>query len=328
MRVPPEVRAVLEGADLCHVATITPSGPHATPMVFAVAGDRLWVTTSRGSVKARGWAREPRVAGVVARGREAVAFAGVATTYDVLDPSSWARAIGESPVLALAAARFTRKNARFFAGYAVDAHRVPLAWTPPGRVFADLRCERIALIRDDLVVRTWGRWGTELPSHERFRAARTGEGPLEALPHGVREDLGRNGAGVLAVVGRRGVVALPSSWVASGAGLYAVLPEPVLALADLEGPAAGAALQADRPSGWRARDMVGAMARGRAEVHAAGRLASGGRSAAAIAREAGAEPDRAAIVRIRPEALVWWRGWSGGTVRVRMRVARGLRRVG
>jgi len=316
MRVPPEVRAVLERADLCHVATVTASGPHVTPMVFALAGDRLWVTTSRGSVKVRGWARDPRVAGVAAHGREAVVFAGLATLYDVLEPSSWGRAIAETPTLALATARFTRKNARFFAGYAVDAHRVPLAWAPPGRVFADLRWERVALIRDGVVARTWGRWGGSVPSRERFRATRAGRGPLEGLPHGVHEDLGRRGTGVLAALGRRGPVALPSAWAAVGAGLYAALPEPVLALADLGTPTVPAALEIDRPSRWRARDMVGAMARGRAEVHAIDRLASGGRSAAGIAREAEVEGDRAALVRIRPEGLVWWRGWSSGTVAV------------
>ncbi len=316
MRVPREVRAVFDRADLCHVVTVTPSGPHVTPMVFAHAGDRLWVTTSRNSVKARGWARDPRVAAVVVHGREAVTFNGVATTYDVLDPTSWGRGLVETPMLALASARFTRKNARFFAGYAVDAHRVPLAWTPPGRVLADLRWTDVAVIRDGVVTRTWGRWGTAVPSYGRFRAARTGDGPLDRLPHAVRSDLGLGGVGVLAVEGRRGLAALPSTWIASGAGLYAILPEMVLALADLGDASAEAALEADRPSRWRARDMVGAMARGRAEVYVTTRLATGGRSAAGIAREAEMDRDGTAVVRIRPEALVWWRGWSSGTVAV------------
>ena len=315
--MPPEVLGVLGRADFCHVATTTPSGPHVTPMVFTVAGDRLWVTTARGSVKARGWARGPRVGGVVRHGREAVAFIGEATPYDVLDVRSWGRSLRETPTLALASLRFTRKNARFFAGYAVDAHRVPLAWTPPGRVFAELRVERSVLIRDDIVVRSWGAWGASVPSHERFRGVRTGAEPLAALPSDIREDLGGRGKGVLALEGEDGVVALPSTWIVSGAGLYAVLPEPTLALAGLGAPRVAAALVADRPSWWRARNMVGAMARGRGDVFVEEGLASGARSAAAVAREAGVGPGDAAVVRVKPDSLVWWRGWSSGTVSVR-----------
>ena len=47
--VPAPVRRVLEQGDFCHVAALTPKGPHVTPTVFATAGDRVWVTTSRGS---------------------------------------------------------------------------------------------------------------------------------------------------------------------------------------------------------------------------------------------------------------------------------------
>jgi len=33
------------------------------------------------------------------------------------------------------------------------------------------------------------------------------------------------------------------------------------------------------------------------------------------ARLAGVEPSDAALVGIRPATVVWWRGWSSGTVR-------------
>ncbi|HEX6231230.1 MAG TPA: pyridoxamine 5'-phosphate oxidase family protein [Actinomycetota bacterium] len=315
--MPPEVLEILERADLCHVATTTPSGPHVTPMVFAITADRLWVTTARGSVKARAWSRDPRVAGVVRLGREAVAFVGPVTAYDALDPGSWGRSVRDMPMLALASARFTRKNARFFAGYAVDAHHVPLAWSPPGRVFAAIRPERTALVRDDRVARTSGAWGGGVPSHERFRATRTGARPLVGLPDDVLEDLGRRGEGVLAIEGTDGVVALPSAWTVSGAALYAVVEASTLALAGPKTPSVRAALEADRPSWWRARNMLGVMARGRADVFVPPALVSGGGSALAIAREAGVRGDGPAVVRVRPERLVWWRGWSSGTVAAR-----------
>ena len=60
--LPMPVRRLLERGAFCHVAATTPAGPHVTPMVFAEAGGRVWVTTSRGSVKARAW-RSPLARG-------------------------------------------------------------------------------------------------------------------------------------------------------------------------------------------------------------------------------------------------------------------------
>lgn len=309
----PAVIDVLRRGSFCHVASSTPRGPHVTPMVFAEAGGRVWVTTSRGSVKARAWRRDPRVAGMVRAGDRVVAFTGTVTAYDLLDTESWGRSVAASPMLALAALLFTRKNARFFAGYAVDAHRVPLAWTPPGRVFAELRLERTALFEDGRLWNARGEWGDGVRGIERFRALRAGEDPLGALPHDVRHDLGTGGRGALTLETEAGLVVLPSAWVVDGAAIYAALRDEVLALAGLEvrGPTA---LGIDHPSSWRARAMVGAMIRGEGEVAVGAQLSSGVGSFERIARSAGIEPSDGAVVRVRPRSLVWWRGWTSGTV--------------
>src|SRR6266498_3972190 len=93
-------------------------------------------------------------------GGEVVTFRGRVRTYDALDLLSWLSAAVAGPRLVRAATRFSLKNARFFAGYAVNARRVPLAWTPPGRVFVGVEVKAGALL--DLVVRTvaavWGDW--------------------------------------------------------------------------------------------------------------------------------------------------------------------------
>jgi hypothetical protein len=215
------------------------------------------------------------------------------------------------------------KNARFFAGYAVDARHVPLAWTPPGRVFAELSIERAALIEDGAVVRSLGAWPGTVASLERFRAVRAGEDPLGRLPVDIADGLGRRGSGVLALAGHEGVVVVPAPWAISGSELYAAPSVSVLALADLREPAARAALGIERPSSWRAREMIGAMVRSTARVYTVDGLASGSRSAASVIRqtrgpsapasraEAQAE---AALVALSPERVVWWRGWSSGTV--------------
>lgn len=309
--VPAPVREILERGSFCHVAAATPSGPHVTPMVFVAAGGSVWVTTSRGSVKARAWRSEPRVAGSVRDGDRAVAFAGTVTTYDLLDAESWGRSLTNGPLLGLAGARFTRKNARFFAGYAVDANHVPFAWTPPGRVFAEIRIERSAVLEGGGVRSAWGEWGDPVEGVERFRATRTGEPVLGRVPETV---FGEAGDGVLGIETPGGPVALPVRWAAEGGGLYAALPRDELALAGAKGTPR-VALEIDRPSTWRARAMVGAMVRGEAEVAVASGLASGARSATRIAGLAGVEGD-AAVLRVRPRTVVWWRGWSSGTVAI------------
>jgi nitroimidazol reductase NimA-like FMN-containing flavoprotein (pyridoxamine 5'-phosphate oxidase superfamily) len=309
------VRRVLDEGTLCHVASLTPRGPHVTPMVFAAAGGSVWVTTSRGSVKARAWRSDPRVAGLVRAGDEAVAFVGTALAHDALDPSSWGDSILRFPTLSIAAARFTRKNARFFAGYAVDANHVPLAWTPPGRVFVELSVERVALLEAGREPDAWpGADRDGLPSAERFRAARVGADPLERLPADVAAALGPRGLGALALQGERGPAVLPVAWTVDGGGLYAIADERVLALASPSSEVASAALEMDRSTSWRARRMLGAMVCGRAELHAIARLSSGAASARRIVAAAGVDGDRLAIARVRADRFVWWRGWEAGTV--------------
>jgi nitroimidazol reductase NimA-like FMN-containing flavoprotein (pyridoxamine 5'-phosphate oxidase superfamily) len=314
--VPAPVRELLARGSFCHVATSTRHGPHVTPMVFAEAGDRVWVTTSRGSVKARAWARDPRVGGLVRLGERAAIFTGTAATYDLLEPESWGRSFRESPVIALAAARYTRKNARFFAGYAVDANHVPLAWTPPGRVFADLRIERSAMIEGGRIASAWGEWGDAVDGVERFRVPKAGTGPLDALDARIREDLGTAGDGALAFATDEGPVVLPAAWLVEGPWIYATLPAEVLEAAGAA-PVVPVALCVDRPSSWRARAMVGAMIRGPGRIAIPDALGSGMRSAQRLARAAGADPASAAVVGVDAERLVWWRGWDSGTVTFR-----------
>ena len=311
--VPAPIRRILEEGAFCHVAALTPKGPHLTPMVFASAAGRVWVTTSRGSVKARAWRRDPVVAGLVRSGDRAAAFTGTVTTYDLLDAGTWGRSVAQGPVLALAGFRFTQKNARFFAGYAVDAHKVPLAWSPPGRVFAEIRLERTAILESGRVASAWGDWGETLEGVQRFRAVRAGASPLANVPEGIRDGLGESGEGALAVGTGKGPVVLPVRWVIDAGVVYAVAPSETLALA-APSRAPGVALQVDLPSSWRARAMMGAMIRGHGQVGVVSVVDSGGGSATRIARLAGVEPSDAALVGIRPATVVWWRGWSSGTV--------------
>lgn len=314
-RLPPAVRDVLGRGTFCYLAAVTDRGPHLTPVVFALHGSRLWVTTSRGSVKAGAWRRDPRVGGLVLAGRRAVSFTGEVRAYDLLDPSSWVPSLMSAPTLTRAALAFTRKNARFFAGYAVDARHVPLAWTPPGRVFVAVRLLSVALLDADSgnVDVAWDGDRLPLVSRPSYRSSAGGWDAVGALPPEVADRLGRGGDAALAVVGEQGPRVVPARWAAERGVLLAAAPVAFLELAGA-GPDGPVALTVDRSSSWRVRAMAGALFQGDGSVHVPDRLRSGARSAASAIERTGLSPEASALIRIRPRRAVWWRGWSSGTV--------------
>ena len=307
------VQTVLEQGSFCAVATSAPTGPHCTPLVFAYSGGRLWFTTSRRAVKTRAWKADPAAAGLVRHGELAVAFTGSAKLYDALDRNTWGDAVAGATSIARATAAFSRKNARFFAGYAVDAKQVPFAWAPPGRVFVGIELARTALLDADGVQEGKGRWAGASTSHATFRRSTKGDDPLSVLPPEVREPLGAEGVGALTLIGERGPVVVPVRWRADEHAIYAALPAETLALA-VAGPDAPAALTVDVASEWRARDMVGAMVQGTASIYVLDSLGSGAKTARALATEI--DPDAGGLVRLAPTREVWWRGWSSGSADV------------
>jgi hypothetical protein len=173
--------------------------------------------------------------------------------------------------------------------------------------------ERTALLGDDGVQEGRGRWGGETQSHATFRASKNDRDPLGELPADVRSELGEGGEGALAVVGERGPVVLPARWRVERGALYAALPAETLALAGA-GPDAPVALTVDRTSTWRARDMVGTMVQGSASLFVLDAIGSGGKSARSLATAI--DPEAGALVRIAAERMVWWKGWSSGSLAV------------
>lgn len=306
----PETLEVLRRAPFCHVGTRTRWGPHVTPLAFALSGGRVWATTARSSSKARAWRSDPRIGALARDGEDVVTFTGRARTFDALDPLTWFDTILETPALALATVRFARKNARFFAGYAVDARSVPFAWMPPGRLLVELSVERSTRWTS----RSLGRVPrTELPSRDRFRATRAPIDPLSALPPEVAVAVGRGGPGQLGLETEAGIAVLPVRWTALDGGLVAVVPPAVLTSARPSAPTFPVALGVDRPTWWRARHMVGAMVQGTGEVIVPRRLRSGRRPAAEMIALAGGDADRDVLITVHPTRVIWWRGWTSGS---------------
>jgi nitroimidazol reductase NimA-like FMN-containing flavoprotein (pyridoxamine 5'-phosphate oxidase superfamily) len=308
----PAKRAFEEGG-FCAVAAVTPNGPHCTPLVYALSGDRVWLTTSRRSIKARAWLVNPCAAGLVRNGDVAITFTGTAHLFDLLDAGTWPRTVADAPRLVLASTKFSRRNARFFAGYAIDAGTVPFAWTPPGRVFVGIEVERSAILDADGVQERWGPWEGEVGSGARFRNSRGGGLPFTKLPLETREAIGSSGTGVLALAGRAGPVVLPVRWLADEGAVFAALPGETLSLSQA-GPQSRVALMVDRTSSWRARDMVGAMVQGTGSLYTLDALENGSSSMKTILRSVA--PGADSLVRISVTRLVWWHGWSSGSADV------------
>jgi hypothetical protein len=233
------------------------------------------------------------------------------TTYDLLDPSTWADSVRRIREVTAASARFTMKNARFFAGYARDAARVPLAWTPPARVLFSVDLEAGLAAEGDGLGDRWGSWARRVEAAEAYRTVRD-PFPNRGLAEDLRSLLGERGEGTLAVDGRHGPAVLPARWTRSGGVFLIVVPRRFLALTAPSTPGR-AALVVEHASRWRAERMHGLLIRGQAATFVPDALRSGRRSLEAAIGDLPPVPDPA-VVRLRTRSVVWWRGWASGTV--------------
>ncbi|WP_330270270.1 PPOX class F420-dependent oxidoreductase [Lentzea sp. NBC_00516] len=59
----PDVREILDGNPIAHLATVLPDGaPHSVPVWIGTHGDHIAIATGPGARKARNLRRDPRVA--------------------------------------------------------------------------------------------------------------------------------------------------------------------------------------------------------------------------------------------------------------------------
>ena len=233
----------------CAVAAMTPRGPHCTPLVFANSGARLWLTTSRRSVKARAWRTDPSVAGLVRSEDLAVTFTGTVRTYDALGSTDLGRGRRRGDV---DRPRHRRRSAPRTPGSspATRSMRSRCRSRGPRRVASSSASIWSAPPSLDAARRAGGpgplgrrrRLAPDLPPREgRRRARAASRGDRRAASDEI-------GDGALAVVGERGLVVLPVRWRAESGALYAMLPAETLALAGADADAP-VALMVDRAVG-------------------------------------------------------------------------------
>ena len=274
------VAEVLDEAELLYISVAARHGPHVTPAVFDVDGDRLWFVTPRRSVKARVIARNRRVGGLVQLGRWSVMIGGRARIVDPLT----ARGIfspGRLLDLPFAAAGYLSRNHRHATGTIRDHEAPTLALS---RVLVSVDIRRLALLDSASVVESWGRWsGADLLLRGTPPA---GTGPdLSAVPPGVRNLLNDDSPVVLGWQSLTSPLALPARWISATRELETSGEAMVLAGA---GSASPASVCAER-SRYRLKSKEGLLLTG--DGHA--RLADDG----AIAR-----------VSFDTRRTTWWKG--------------------
>jgi Pyridoxamine 5'-phosphate oxidase len=315
--LPELARDVLNAGVLCYLSIRTSRGPHLTPVVYVLDGDRLWITTSRSSLKARVWRKDRHVAGLVEDGGRVVTFRGSVRVYDGLDPLSWPSAVLSGPRLLRAAVRFTAKNARFFAGYAVDASRVPLAWSPPGRVFAAIQVEGGHVLDHGAgnILETWGRWPADVDYTTSFSAPAREPRIHQEVPSKVLDAASSSIFGALALQGPLlTVLPLRPRWTRHSPKYEAILPRGFADLAFVDSEFR-AALTVGYASTWRAAEMTGMLLQGEGRLYALDGLKQGREALRRRLRATGAgkKPDDLALALLRPSRAVWWDGWASGS---------------
>ena len=226
------VNEVLDEADVAYLAVAASSGPHVTPAVFDVDGERLWFVTPRRSVKARVIDRHRRVGGLVQFGQWSVVFGGRARIVDPLTARG-IFSLDRLLDLPFAATGYLSRNVRHAAGTIRDHQAPTLALS---RVLVSVDIRRLALLEGWTVVDRWGRWDGE----DRLLRGEPPAGTtpdLSSIPPGVRTLLGDDSPVVLGWNAPAGPLALPARWRGDAGDLETSAAALVLAGAASSGPA-------------------------------------------------------------------------------------------
>jgi hypothetical protein len=276
------VGRVARASELAYVAIEVRGAPHVTPVLFAVAHDRLWFAVARNTLKARTLARRPRVGVLLRDGASSVVISGTATLLDPIRPAGPAAA-AELARAPLGLPSFGLGNLGELAGFARDSATAPSRLSPAGLVLVSVRPRTIEL--------------TDCPPGPRASRA-TGavagtdwKRALAELPGELAELARRPGPAALGWLTPDGPVAVPATWEAGRARVR------WSALANLgAAPASPACLCLDARHGAGPKAKEGVLLRGSGRINGSHEL-------------------RSAV--LRPRRITYWSGFETRTVDVR-----------
>ena len=290
----PDVATLLGATPYADVAVDTVRGPHVTPAAFAAAGGRIWVVSSRRTIRVRSVRRRHHASVLVRSGERALVVSGNADVLSFWRPSETVGMVVNSvPVLRAATAYALRNMRLLLGGFVRDMVAGAGDPTVYDRVLVAIDPERGMLFDGDALLHSWGRWRrVGRPRSERPAVAVP---PLDelvaALPAAVVDALDRPETATLGWAAPTGAVALPALH-ATADGRVSV-PSAALDAAGTAGHAPACVTfhnsESLRPSGFR-----GVILRGEGRVVRRG-------------------PQRSTVA-VAAERVSWWSGFRAGTV--------------
>jgi len=274
-----------------------------TPTAYAVAGGRVWLVSSRNTVKVRAMRRDPRVSVLVRDGERSVVLSG---TAEVLSP--WgltdAMRLARNAWWPRALAGYGLRNAALLGGYLVDAASCTAGSLPHDRVLVGITPQRAMLIEGDEVVHVVGRWPSARRSSSPPRRAGNGRRvlSLDGVPQRAAATVSARHDAALGWSTPSGPVVLPANSLEGDATV--LVPAQALRVS---GAADGdaACLSFDGGLALRPTRLAGAMLRGRGTI---------------LSRRGAL-----ATVALDVERVSWWSGFRTGTVQAEARMTRAAR---
>ncbi len=289
----PDVATLLGAVPYADVAVDTVRGPHVTPAAFAAAGGRIWVVSSRRTIRVRSVRRRHHASLLVRSGSRSLVVSGNADVLSFWRPSETVGVVMNSVPVVRAAAAYALRNARLlFGGFVRDVLAGAGDPTVYDRVLVAIDPERGMLFDGDRLLDSWGRWRrVGRPATRRTaQPVPPREELVAALPPAVVDALDRPQSATLGWAAPTGAVALPALH-ASADGRVTV-PSAALDAAG-GGTRAPACItfhnsESPRPSGFR-----GVILRGEGRVQRRGAARS--------------------VVSVAAERVSWWSGFRSGT---------------
>jgi hypothetical protein len=275
----PRVLRTVARAPHAYVAIETASGPHVTPLLFAITATRLWFVMARTTLKVKVLRKRPAVGLVIDGGASALVVRGEAAVLDPLRPRDLAAKLAEVARAPLGSASYGLHNPLELMTFARDAARVP------GRAQPNLALVSVRPLAIEVVA---GRKPAEPQPDEEPLASWSER--LEGVPGIAARLVPVPGPAVLAWLTPQGPVAVPAQW----------------------DPASSTAADV----AWPLLERAGAPSEGKACLcldgsHGKGPIAKYGVLLRGTGR--GGEDGRAAIA---PDRVTWWDGFDTGTAAV------------
>jgi hypothetical protein len=289
----PDVATVLASTPYADVAVDTVRGPHITPAAFAAAGGRLWVVSSRRTIRVRSVRRRHHAAVLVRSGDRSLVVSGRAEVLSLWPPAETVGIVINSVPVARAATAYALRNARLLlGGFVRDIVAGTGDLTVYDRVLVAIEPERGMLLDGEAMLHGWGRWHRiSTPPRRRAPAPVL---PLDelvaALPEGVLAALDRPESASLGWSSPTGAIALPTLQAAPDGRVQVATAALDLVSSASRAPACVTFHNSEsrRPSGFR-----GVVLRGEGHVVRRGATHT--------------------TVDVAAERVSWWSGFRSGT---------------